>query len=35
MLAGRIYLVTPEPKVLHSERISDMLKVYIDANKAA
>jgi hypothetical protein len=33
MLAGRIYLVTPEPKVLHSERISDMLKVYIDANR--
>lgn len=33
MLAGRIYLVTPDPKVLHSENISDMLKVYIDATR--
>ena len=33
MLAGRIYLVTPEPKVLHSERVADMLKVYLDTNK--
>jgi hypothetical protein len=35
LLAGRIYLVTPEPKVLHSDNVSDMLKVYIDATKQA
>ncbi len=33
MLAGRIYLVTPDPKVLHSDNVSDMLKVYIDRVK--
>jgi hypothetical protein len=33
LLAGRIYLVTPEPKVLHSDNVSDMLKVYIDSTK--
>jgi hypothetical protein len=27
-----VYLVTPEPKVLHSDSIADLLKVYIDAN---
>ena len=31
MLAGRLYLVTPEPKVLHSEHVGDMLKAYIDS----
>jgi hypothetical protein len=31
MLAGRIYLVTPEPKVLHSENVADMLKVFLDS----
>jgi len=30
LLAGRVYLVTPEPKVLYSENVSDLLKVYID-----
>jgi hypothetical protein len=34
LIAGRVYLVTPEPKVLHSENISDLLKVYIDKNTA-
>ena len=33
LLAGRVYLVTPEPKVLHSDNVGDMLKVYIDATK--
>jgi hypothetical protein len=30
LLAGRVYLVTPEPRVLYSESISDLLKVYVD-----
>ena len=30
LLAGRVYLVTPEPKVLYSEDVTDLLKVYID-----
>jgi hypothetical protein len=34
LLAGRVYLVTPEPRVLYSENISDLLKVYIDATKS-
>lgn len=33
LLAGRIYLVTPEPRVLHSERLADLLKVYVDATR--
>jgi hypothetical protein len=31
LLAGRIYLVTPEPRVLFSENVADLLKVYIDS----
>ena len=31
LIAGRVYLVTPEPKVLHSENIADLLKIYIDS----
>lgn len=30
MLAGRVYLVTPEPSVLYSENVADLLKVYMD-----
>ena len=33
LLAGRVYLVSPEPKVLYSEAISDLLKVYIDSSE--
>jgi hypothetical protein len=31
LLAGRVYLVTPDPRVLYSENITDLLKVYVDA----
>jgi len=31
LLAGRVYLVTPQPRVLHSDNIMDLLKVYVDA----
>lgn len=31
LLAGRVYLVTPEPRVLYSENVSDLLKVYVDS----
>lgn len=34
LLAGRVYLVTPEPKVLHSDSVADLLKVYVDAQQA-
>lgn len=34
LLAGRIYLVTPEPRVLYSDSISDLLKVYLDTSGA-
>lgn len=30
MIAGRVYLVTPDPIVMHSDNLSDLLKVYID-----
>jgi hypothetical protein len=30
LIAGRVYLVTPEPRVLHSENVVDLLKVYLD-----
>ena len=30
LLAGRVYLVTPEPRVLYSENVCDLLKVYVD-----
>jgi hypothetical protein len=33
VLAGRVYLVTPEPAVLYSDNVSDLLKVYIDKTK--
>lgn len=32
LLAGRIYLVTPEPRVLYSDNVFDLLKVFVDAN---
>lgn len=31
LLAGRVYLVTPEPRVLYSENVTDLLKIYVDA----
>lgn len=31
LLAGRVYLVTPEPRVLYSENVTDLLKVYVDS----
>ena len=34
LLAGRVYLVTPEPAVCHSDNIADLLKHYIDNAKA-
>lgn len=30
LLAGRVYLVTPEPSVLYSENVCDLLKVFVD-----
>ena len=30
LLAGRVYLVTPEPKVLYSENLCDLLKVFVE-----
>lgn len=33
LLAGRVYLVTPEPRVLFSENITDMLKIYVDTTQ--
>ena len=33
LIAGRVYLVTPEPSVLHSDNISDLLKIYMDKTK--
>ena len=33
MIAWRVYLVTPEPSVLYSDNISDLLKLYIDKIK--
>jgi len=33
LLAGRVYLVTPEPAVLHSDSILDLLQVYIEETK--
>lgn len=34
MIAGRVYLVTPEPRVLHSDNVCDLLKVFIDTTEA-
>jgi hypothetical protein len=34
LLAGRVYLMTPEPRVLFSENVTDLLKVYVDATRA-
>ncbi len=31
LLAGRVYLVTPEPRVLYSDNLADLLKVYVDS----
>lgn len=33
MLAGRVYLMTPEARVLYSENVADLLKVYVDATR--
>jgi hypothetical protein len=33
LLAGRIYLVTPDPRVLHSDNLGDLLKFYMDATQ--
>jgi len=30
LLAGRVYLVTPEPSVLYSDNICDLLKVFVE-----
>lgn len=30
LLAGRVYLVTPEPSVLYSENVCDLLKVFVE-----
>lgn len=30
LIAGRVYLISPEPRVLYSENIIDLLKVYLD-----
>ncbi len=30
LLAGRVYLVTPEPGVLYSENVCDLLKIYVE-----
>ena len=35
LLAGRVYLVTPEPSVLYSENVCDLLKVYVERTAAA
>lgn len=32
LLAGRIYLVTSEPRVLYSDNLCDLLKLYVDAH---
>ena len=31
LIAGRVYLITPEPRVLYSENVVDLLKVYLDS----
>ncbi len=33
LLAGRVYLMTPEPRVLFSDNVADLLKVYVDATR--
>lgn len=33
LLAGRVYLVTPEPRILFSENVADLLKVYVDSTQ--
>lgn len=33
LLAGRVYLVTPEPAVLYNDNVLELLGVYLDANK--
>jgi hypothetical protein len=35
LLAGRVYLVTPEPSVLYNENVCDLLKVYIEKTTEA
>ena len=34
LLAGRVYLVTPEPRILYSENVADLLKMYVDATNS-
>jgi hypothetical protein len=33
LLAGRVYLVSPEPRVHYSDNVADLLKLYIDATQ--
>lgn len=35
LLAGRVYLVTPEPSVLYSDNVCDLLKVYVEKSAPA
>jgi hypothetical protein len=32
LIAGRVYLLTPEPSVLYSENLCDLLKVFVERN---
>jgi hypothetical protein len=34
VLAGRVYLVTPEPTVLYSENLLDLLRVFVERTRA-
>jgi hypothetical protein len=34
LLAGRVYLVTPEPQVLYSDNVCDLLKVFVEKTAA-
>ena len=34
VLAGRVYLMSPEPSVLYSDNVCDLLKVYMDRSEA-
>lgn len=33
LLAGRVYLMTPEPRILYSDNVTDLLKVYVDSTQ--
>lgn len=32
LIAGRVYLITPAPRVIYSDRLSDMLQVYLESS---